>query len=91
MIGKEESDIPFPEMKKILNNLNRKELPVIDCQLTRQNKLIVNYNNKKDLDTTRAKLEASDPIKKHLDVKEKQSKLARAIVFGGAGGSPGAT
>lgn len=63
MISSKESDIHFIEIKKMLNNLNITELPIIDCQLTRQNKLIVTCNNKKDLGTIRANLEASDAIK----------------------------
>lgn len=70
IINPKENGITFPKMKKILNNLSTQDLPKIDCQSTRQNKIIITCNDKQDLGTIKNKLLAVEDITENLEIKD---------------------
>lgn len=62
--------------------MNMAELPPVDCQTTKQNKIIITCKNKFDLEQVKDKIRTTEDMAEKLDIKEPNPKTARVIVFG---------
>lgn len=70
------------EIKKVLNTINMKELPSVNCLETRQKQLIITCKNRNEIEMVREKIEQKDDLAGRIDILEPKQRQARIIIFG---------
>lgn len=82
IITPKDKETSIPTIKKVLNSMNMSELPQMDCQTTKQNRIIITCKNKMDLEQVRRKINTTEDMPEKINIKEPNPKMARIIIFG---------
>lgn len=82
IISPKDKEISLPTIKKVLNSINMNDLPKIDCQTTKQNKMIITCKNRLDLEVIKEKIKATENMAEKVEMVEPNPRTTRVIIFG---------